>query len=149
MMSGDPDEDVAITDTLESIDAAIDVKVDGYIKVDRCLKADEDALTAEITRLTARKKSVANNRKSLRQALLTMMTQTNKKRIKTPLATVSLTAGRESLQLKPDFNINKLPDKYVNHPDPTPNKRELLQAVQNGEKFEGVEAVRTPGLSIR
>ena len=66
----DPDaEEQVILDTMEGIDFEIEEKADGYAKIIRMLSGQVDAITAEVDRLTARKKAISNNVERLKTSL--------------------------------------------------------------------------------
>lgn len=91
------DEDQAIRDTLEMISQNFEDKIDDYCHVLANYDADEEALTAEIKRLTDRRESVRRSKERMKDAMQSAMLLTNKQKIKTPAYTVYV---RQSLSVE-------------------------------------------------
>ena len=70
-------------DTMEGLNFEIEEKAEGYAKIIRMLSGQVDAITAEVDRLTARKKVISNNMERLKDSLEQSMILLDKKKFKT------------------------------------------------------------------
>ena len=69
-MAEDPDvAPEVLKDTMEAIGGEIEIKADGYAKVIRQLSADAEGISAEIERLTDRKKAIEANTDRMKKSL--------------------------------------------------------------------------------
>ena len=111
----DPDvpEDTVLG-TIESVDAEIEVKADAYAKIMKNLQADADALKGEIDRLTARKRTIDNNIKRMKDNLQEAMIATGKTKFKTDLFSFGIqkNGGKIPVIMAVD-DTNALPDDLV------------------------------------
>lgn len=104
----DPDvpED-AIFDTIAMIEADMDTKAESYAKLIQCMDADATAISAEVDRLSQRKRSISNRVKSLKRNLEDMMRTTGRRKFKTPLFSFSIqkNGGACPVELAPGAEI--------------------------------------------
>ena len=104
----DPDipED-AIFDTIAMIEADMDAKAESYAKLIRCMDANAVAISAEVDRLSQRKRSISNRVKFLKRNLEDMMRTTGRRTFKTPLFSFSIqkNGGACPVELAPDAEI--------------------------------------------
>jgi len=107
--SVDPDDEQVFLDTLDSVTATIDVKMDDYAVVMDHMKAREDLIDMEIKRLTARKNAISGNRARMRQRLYDSMIATDRTKVTTDLHTFSIAKNGGKLPLIIDGDV---PDKY-------------------------------------
>lgn len=119
------DEDQAIRDTLDMISQNFEDKIDDYCHVLANYDADDDALTAEIKRLTERRESVRRSKERMKGAMQSAMLLTNKPKIKTPAYTVYI----KKTQAVEVFFPERLPKEYVKVTE-TPNKTKIKEALQ-------------------
>ena len=104
----DPDaEERVILDTMEGIDFEIEEKADGYAKIIRMLSGQVDAITAEVDRLTARKKAISNNVDRLKSSLEQSMILLDKKKFKTALFSFSIQKNPVTVNI-----IGEVPEQY-------------------------------------
>lgn len=75
----------AIFDTIEMIEADMDVKADGYAKIIKSMDGDAAQIDAEIKRLQDRKASITNRQKMMKQRLADSMKATGRTKFKTAL----------------------------------------------------------------
>lgn len=76
-------DEVALADTLEGIQGAIEIKADNYAVIINELKADVDKIDAEIARLSARAMTINNNIDRLKLRLFNAMDTTGNTKFKT------------------------------------------------------------------
>lgn len=141
----DEDSD-AFADTLEAINDAIEDKAEGYAVVDGKLKSDEDYLASEIKRLQARKKSISNNRKRLKESLYDSMKMTGNQKIKTPNYTIWVQNNPISVNI---LDEDKLDKKFFEEQPDKLNKNLVKEAIENGEEVGGAELSQTEGVRIK
>ncbi|MFT9285966.1 MAG: siphovirus Gp157 family protein [Lacticaseibacillus paracasei] len=125
-----------LADTMDSIVDAINDKAEGYAQVIRQIKADIEANKKERDRFEARIKSYQSNLSTISQRLVEVMTETNQRKIKTPLFTISVAknGGKQPIYIDQD-NLQADVFKVKREPD-TDKIRKRLEA---GEKVPGAE----------
>jgi predicted nuclease with TOPRIM domain len=135
-----------LSDTLESLNDAIEDKAVGYAKVMRNLEAQAKAIKDEEMRLAERRKSLESNVKRLKESLEQSMLYVDKKRIKTELFTFNIQKNPPSVDV---LNDSLIPNTYLIPQDPVINKKAILADLKNGVKVPGVEIKQSEGLRIR
>lgn len=140
-------EDIA--DTLEGLDYELEDKADAYAKVIRSLEADSASLKAEIDRLTARKKTIENNIKRMKESLEMAMRAADRLKIKTTLFSFGIQKNPPKLIIDDEKAIPKQflipqPDKI----DSTAIKAMLKTLPENGV-CEWAHTEQTSSLRIR
>lgn len=109
-LASNPDIDPqAITDTLEAINAEIEIKAENTAKVLRELEGMAAALKAEETRLNARRKSIENNVERIKAGLYNAMKATNKTKFRTDLFSFNIQKNPAKLVIDDE---SKIPKKY-------------------------------------
>jgi len=132
-------------DTMDSITDAIEDKAVGYAKVDKELDKDEKALKDEASRLSARAKSISNNRKILKQNLQEAMETTGKTKIKTNEFTIYIQNNAPSVRL---VDESKIP-AYLSKTTIVPDKTRIKQLLKEGKDVPGAELSAGSSLRIR
>ncbi|MHA3065614.1 siphovirus Gp157 family protein [Lacticaseibacillus saniviri] len=144
MQDGDIDPQ-ALSDTLASIDDAIEDKADGYAKIIADLKGQSDVIKAESQRLRERAQSIDNNIKWLKKRLQDAMEQTGKTKFKTPYFSFGIQNNPPSVDL---VDETKLPVSYLTHVDEWyPDKAKIKEALKGGKEVPG--AILKQGQSLR
>lgn len=133
-------------DTLLSINDSIEDKADQYAKVIRMLEADNEAITKEIKRLQAKKKSNTTGIENMKGHLKFSMEQTNKLAFKTATNSFGIQNNPPKVEITDEELI---PKKYFIEQAPQLNKQILKQDMQDGQDIEGVQFVQTKSLRIR
>ncbi|PMD71473.1 siphovirus Gp157 family protein [Companilactobacillus nuruki] len=132
-------------DTMDSITDAIEDKAVGYAKVDKELDKDERALKDEASRLSARAKSISNNRKILKQNLQEAMETTGKTKIKTNEFTIYIQNNAPSVRIPDESKIPAYLTKTVMAPD----KTRIKKLLKEGKDVPGAELSTSSSLRIR
>ena len=133
-MAYDPEVDEqTLSDTMEALMGEIEEKADGYARIIVGMKADIEALRDEETRLSARRKSLENRQKYLKDTLEANMREIGKTKFKTALFSFNIqkNGGLEPLVI--DGLIEDIPGKYLVPQPPVPNNdaiRKLLAEKQ-------------------
>jgi len=125
-MAYDPEVDEQVLkDTMEGLFGEIEDKADGYAKIILGMKSDMAALKEEEERLYARRKSIENRSRWLKENLMANMQAMGKRKIKTALFSISIqgNGGKEPLII--DGTIDDIPGKYLIPRPPVPNDEEI------------------------
>lgn len=134
-----------LEDTLESINLAIEDKLENIAKVIRNLEAEVNAFREEEKRLAERRKSIENNIRHLKQYAENSLIVIGKRKVKTGLFTFSIQKNPPSVQV---YNETIIPKKYF-ITEPKLDKKKVQEAIKNGEVIAGVELKQTESLRIR
>lgn len=109
-MASDPEIDAqAITDTLEAINAEIEVKAENTAIIISELDAEAAKIKAEESRLAERRKALENHAASLKNGLYNAMKTTGKEKFKTTLYSFNIQKNPVKLVIDDE---TKIPKKY-------------------------------------
>lgn len=136
----------AFNDTLEGIEGEFEIKADGYARVLKELEAEAGKYDAEIQRMTARRDSLNNRSKMLKQHLYESMKATGKTKFKTDLFSFGIqkNGGLQPMEIVPEMEI---PDEYCRK---EPDNTKIREAIKNGAELPfAVLKERGEHLSIR
>lgn len=142
-MLEDNDCDVqTLLDTLESIEASIEVKVQNTIYIDRNLQGYSNALETEITRLEAKKRAVDNQIERLRNNLFNCLENAGLTEVKTDIASIKLQNNPVSVEIInekiiPSQYLTVIPESYK------PRKADIAKDLKSGIKVSGCELRQT------
>ena len=141
----DPDaEEQVILDTMEGIDYEIEEKAEGYAKIIRMLSGQVDAITAEVDRLTDRKKAISNNVERLKTSLEQSMILLGKKKFKTALFSFNIQKNPATVDI-----VGKVPKKYLIPQEPKVDKRAIIEYVKEHGDTKYAKMVQSESLRIR
>jgi alanine dehydrogenase len=143
--AGEIDEQT-LTDTMESLDADIEVKAEGYCKIIALWSGDVASAKSEIDRLTEHKKTLENSVKRLKDNLQTAMSVQGKQKLAAGTFTVSIAKNPASVNVLCEELI---PIEYFKTPDPVLVKKELLDALKAGTVVPGAELKQGESLRIK
>lgn len=135
-----------LTDTLESIDLAIEDKLENIGKVIRNLEAETQAFKDEEKRLANKRKSIENNIKNLKLYVEHQLINTGKKQVKAGLFTFAIQKNPPSVQINDE---NVIPKKYFVQSEPRIDKSALRKQLANGDLIPGVQLIQKEGLRIK
>lgn len=118
----------AFADTLEGIEGEFEIKADGYARVLKELSAEAGKYDAEIQRMIARRDSLNNRSKMLKQHLYESMKAIGKLKFKTDLFSFGIqkNGGLQPMEILPDVEI---PDEYCRK---EPDNTKIREALKNG-----------------
>lgn len=133
---------------LQAVEADIAVKAENIVKLDASLKGDEEAVKAEIKRLTARKKAIENRRESFRKYLKEQLEAINIKKIKCGVFNISVKDNPPALEIEDEKLI---PAKYQTIiPKHYEIQRDAIkEALKAGKKVRGAKLTVGTSLCIR
>lgn len=121
----------AFADTLEGIEGEFEIKADGYARVLKELTAEAGKYDAEIQRMTARRDSLNNRSKMIKQHLYESMKATGKTKFKTDLFSFGIqrNGGLQPMEIVPDVEI---PDEYCRK---EPDNMKIREALKTGAEL--------------
>ena len=121
----------AFEDTLDGIEGEFEIKADGYTRVLKELAAEAGKYDAEIQRMTARRDSLNNRSKMLKQHLYESMKATGKLKFKTDLFSFGIqkNGGLQPMEILPDVAI---PDEYCKK---EPDNMKIREALKKGAEL--------------
>ena len=150
-MAEDPDiDEQAFMDTLEGIEGALEDKADGYAKVMRMLEADAKGIKAEEDRLSARRKTIENNIKRMKQSLQYAMEATGKTKFKTQLFSFNVQNNPASVVMD-EQDVANIPERFLKYKDPEIDRKAIKDAIKAGDEdaMDIAHLEQTKGLRIR
>lgn len=137
----------AVMDTIEMIEADMDIKADSYAKIIKSMDGDVKKIDEEIERLRDRKASIINRKNWLKSGLENMMRTTGRMKFKTALFSFGIqkNGGNVPVVFVPDIPV---PSEWLKPGDPDTTKiRKHLEA--GGELPFATLGVRGESLRIR
>lgn len=129
----DPDNDEdCLLDTIEAIEGEIEVKAQNYCHIVSMMDSNAKALDDEIKRLQAKKKTIENRSKWLKNRLFLAMKELGIPKIQTDLYTISI---QKNGGVQPVVLTGEIPDNFkkIVYEDDMAKVREALK---NGEELE-------------
>ncbi len=141
-------------DTLDGIEAEIEIKADNTACVIKDLKAEAAAIDTEIKRLTLRKKSAERQAKRLSEYLLEALRKIGQKKISTPRSVVSISEGRGSLIVENEQAFIEWAqsgghEELLNFKQPDISKKAVKAALEEGGEIPFVHIENKPSISIK
>lgn len=146
-LAEDPETDPQVlADTMEALGGEIELKADGYGKVIRELEAKANALKAEETRLSTRRKAMENNVSRMKEALKMAMLAVEKPKIKTALFSFAVSNNPPTLVID---DLSKIPDSFLIPQEPKVDTAGIKAAIKSGESFDWCHTETGQSLRIR
>lgn len=139
---GDIDEQI-YKDTVEAM--CVDGKLENICKVMRNMERKSEAFGVEIERMKARKKTLDNSVKRLKDSMLDYMLVAEANKVEAGLFTLSVGKAK-SVNVT---NLKQLPDEFLLPQEPKVDKNGIAKAIRDGEEVPGAEIVESPYISIR
>ena len=139
------DDEVAVAAAMDSVDAALEEKLESTAKVIRNLEAEAEALEAEEKRLKARKTAVKNRIADIKGYVQQNLEAMGKDKVTSGIFKWSIQVNAPSVNI---LDESLIPDDYWKI-ERKPMKTEIKKAIEAGELTEGVELVRTKSLRLR
>ena len=134
--------EVIDTEKLDYLQMERDKKLENIGLWIKDLKAEADAIKAEIQNLQNRKKASDNKAESLKNYLEYAL---NGQKFKTARLSVSYRKS-ESVNVT---DLNAIDPDYLTWPDPVPMKAEIKKALKDGKEIHGVELVTKTSVQVR
>lgn len=135
-----------LKDTLDSINDAVEQKVENTAFVVKQLEANISVIDDEIKRLQAMKGTQTNNIKSLKLYLQESMEKVGLDKVQGKLIKIAIQNNPQSVEV---LNENVIPKNYFVEQKPKLDKKALLTDLKGGVQVEGVEIKQSRSLRIR
>lgn len=143
----------ALADTLESIDAAFDVKAENIACLIKNLKAEAEAIKAESSKLAERSKAKSNQADRLKSYLEGCMSQMGKEKLETTRVVLKLRNTPPALKVDTEVFLPWVTRSertgFLRYKEPELDKTAIKKAVQSGETLPGVTLVSGKSLVIQ
>lgn len=144
------DEEVDL-DTLETalsqVEDNLEVKAESMAKLVKGIDGDVTALKEEENRLAKRRKALENKQTNIKQYLQNQFNVMGIDKVKTPLFTVALQNNPPSVNI---LDEDLIPEQYKKTVTTTSIvKKDLLNALKEGQVIEGAEIKQGRSLRIR
>lgn len=134
-----------LKDTLDSIDEAINIKVENTAYVVKQLDANVAAIDTEIKRLQAMKSAQSNNAKNLKLYIQESMEKVGLDKVQGNLIKVAIQNNPPSLLVKDEQSLNG----YLVEQPPTLDKKSIIKHLKEGIEVVGAELQQTRSIRIR
>lgn len=134
-----------LKDTLDSINEAIDVKVENTAYVIKTLEANVSVIDVEIKRLQSMKSAQSNNVKNLKLYIQQAMEQTGLDKVEGKLIKVAIQNNPPSVNI---LDESKLAGYLVEQPAKL-DKKSILKALKGGIPMQGAELQQTRSIRIK
>ena len=138
------DQDLIET-AMKEVGEDIEEKAQNYAVIMKNLEAEAEALEKEEKRLAARKSSLRNRNKILKDNLENSMKAIGKTKFKTRLFSFNISKNPPSLDIADEELI---PDKYIVYTKSTA-KKAMIDDLKQGVIIKGVKLKQTESLRIR
>lgn len=139
-------DEQALSDTLDSINDALEDKADGYVSVIKSLESDNKTIDNEIKRLQQRKTTNKNGIDRLKESLKASMESIGKTKFKTALNSYNIQNNPPSLNVVEEKHI---PSDFWLLQAPKLDKKSLLKHIKENDDIDGVEIKQTQSLRVR
>lgn len=143
--AGEIDEQT-LNDTMESLNADLAAKVDGYGKYIAALKTEIAGYDAEIERMEEQKRHRKAIIERLKINLCEALQAAGKQKIKGALFTASICKNPPSVAI---LDEKAIPLDYCIVQEPKPDKTLIKNALKAGEEVPGAELRQTEGVRIK
>lgn len=140
------EDNAHLIEALNVLEDELNTKFENIGKVIQSLDADVEAINNEMKRLQEKKKAIDSNKQNLKNYVEYEMEKVGKDKIKTTLFNFNIQNNPPSLDV---INDAYIPKEFYEEQQPKLNKRELLNAIKNGDVIKGVEIKQSRGLRIR
>ena len=134
-----------LKDTLDSIEGAIEDKVENTAFVIRSLESNVKIIDEEIKRLQAMKSAQQNNANSLKTYIQESMEMVGLDKVVGNLIKVTVQNNPPSVRLTDDFKDSR----YLVEVEPKVDKRAILDDLKRGVEVPGAELVQGRSIRIR
>lgn len=144
LLENDPDNE-QLQQMINGLEGAIEEKVENICKVIRMLEGQAKVIGDEIVRLQQRKTTIDNNIRRLKESTQQLLTNAGLERIKGKLFSVWIQSNPPSVNVVDETQI---PERFF-QTQKVLQKKDILEAVKNGQEVPGVEIIQGRGVRIR
>jgi len=132
---------------LETVEGAIEEKLEGYAMVIRNIESDVEGLKGEEKRLGDRRKTMENGIKRMKENMQFAMSSTGNQKVKGEKFTFTVQKNPPALKV---LDESLIPKEYVTVEEVrTVDKKGILAQLKSGVEISGVEISQGESLRIR
>ncbi|MEK4173340.1 siphovirus Gp157 family protein [Lysinibacillus sp. FSL L8-0312] len=136
-----------LEDTLESLDLALEDKLEGYASIMKNVESDVNGIDAEIKRLQDRKKVLENGITRMKKAIEFSMLATEKREVSTPKFKFWIQGNKASVYI---LDESVIPKKYIKTERVSKiDKDAIAELLKAGKKVKGAELRQTESLRMK
>lgn len=135
----------ALEQAMQQIESAIEEKAENIAKLIKNIDGDIEILKAEEERLNQKRKALENKKDWLKKYLEQQLSIAGLEKVKTKLFTVALQNNAPSVEI---IDESLIPESYFKI-ERVVMKKEILNAIKQGNVIPGVQMKQTRGLRIR
>lgn len=147
LINDDEVETEILESALNQIEGDINSKAENIAKLVRTIDGDINTLKEEEKRLATRRRALENKQKSIKNYLEIQLKTMEIDKVKTPLFTIALQKNPPSVNI---VDENLIPDDFIKTETITSiSKKDILDALKEGEEIPGTELKQTRSLRIR
>lgn len=142
-------DDQTLLDTLEGERWPLEKKSENYAFIIRNLETTVEAIKEAIKNMESRKKSMENRARYLQERLKLAMEIALVNKIECPHFSISIKKNPPSVDI---FGEKQIPTQYMNKPlppAPSPDKKLIKNAIENGIDVPGTRLVQGTRLEIK
>lgn len=145
LISDDETDTETLENALSQVEGDINSKAENMAKLIRSIDGDIETLKAEEKRLANRRKTLENKQKNIKNYLEMQLKTMKIDKVKTPLFTVAIQNNAPSVKI---IDENAIPEDFFKYTKSIV-KKDILEALKNGEEVPGAELKQTKSLRIR
>ena len=138
-------DEETLKDTLDSIDDAINVKIENTAYVIKSLESNITVIDEEMKRLSAMKSAQTNNIRNLKEYMQNAMESVGLEKVEGKLIKVSIQNNPQSVKIE---NEEALQNYMVEQPKKL-DKRSLMEDLKKGIEVEGAELQQKRSIRIK
>ena len=135
-----------LEETLESIEGAIEDKLESYAMVIRNIESDVEGLKAEEKRLADRRRVMENGIKRMKGNMQDAMSSTGEKKIKGEKFTFTIQKNPPSLKV---LDESIIPKEFFVEVAPSLDKKAVMERLKANEEIPGAQISQGESLRIR
>ncbi|MGE7020446.1 siphovirus Gp157 family protein [Solibacillus cecembensis] len=136
-----------LEDTLESLEMALEEKLEGYAMVIKNIESDAAGIKAEESRLAERRKSMENAIKRMKENMQYSMVATGQLKVKGEKFNFTVQKNPPSLKV---LDEDLIPQNFVTVQEvKNIDKKAILAELKNGTEIDGVEISQGESIRIR
>lgn len=148
LTEGEIDEEI-IRDAIVNNNEEIALKLENYAKFIKNTESDIAGLKAEELRLKDKRKALENTIDRMKKAMQDALILSGNNKVKSPLFTFSIQKNPPSVVMDEQY-IENIPEKYIIHPEPTIDRKALLDDLKSGVDLDGIAHIeQTESMRIR
>lgn len=145
--NADQEQMQMLVDTLESINASLEVKADGYARMITMLERHAEAMKAEQDRLAELAKTTQNKARYMKERLQMALEAIDKQEVRTDLFTIRIRNNPPSVDVHDPAAI---PDEYQRKTIKIdPDKTKIKAALMDGKEVPGAALMQGRRLEIK